>query len=235
MARQTLSPAAQRHLVDSPTRVAALVLAAGQSSRMGKPKALLPWGGIPLLEHVIRTLRASRVEKTWVVIGRDRPFSAPPPRFLDVDFVCTSDPSGGLSHSLQTGLSAVPDAFGAVAILLADQPGIESQLVDRVIEASLPPPALATRPIFKAGGDSVPGHPFVLMRSAFGLANELTGDQGARAIFRDNPTALREIEVKAPAPPDVDTPEDYYALIEKRRPSSPLPVSRTEKPGPTSS
>ncbi len=235
MAERTTSSATLRPELGNSNRVAGLVLAAGHSSRMGKPKLLLPWEGLPLLEHVIQTLLASRAEAIWVVISRERPFLTPPPERPHIHFVYTPDPGGGLSHSLQTGLSAIPDAFDAAAIVLADQPGLQTQLVDRIIKEALTPPACATRPIFKHGGHSVPGHPFVLMRSAFALAAHLKGDQGARAIFDDDPAALRECVVDGLAPPDVDTPADYSALLKTRRNASTLPFGRIEESGPNSS
>ena len=221
--------------LETSNRVAGLVLAAGQSRRMGKPKLLLPWQGTSLLEHVIQTLLTSRVETIWVVISRERPFSTPPPERPDVHFVYTADPEGGLSHSLQTGLSAIPDCFDAAAIVVADQPGLQSDLVDRVIREALRSPARSTRPVFKHSGRSVPGHPFVLLRNAFSRAANLTADQGARVLFDHDPEALREFEVDGLAPPDVDTPEDYSALLKTRRNASALPFGRIVDSGPKSS
>jgi molybdenum cofactor cytidylyltransferase len=235
VAERTTGSRTRRPELKTAKRVAGIVLAAGQSSRMGKPKLLLPWEGAPLLEHVIQTLLHSQVEDIWVVISRERPFSTPPAERPDIHFVYTADPGGGLSHSLQTGLSAIPDSFDAAAIVLADQPGLQPDLVDRVIREALRSPAQSARPVFKQGGRSVPGHPFVLMRNAFSRAAELTADQGARVLFNHDPEALREFEVNGLAPPDVDTPEDYSALLKTRRNASALPLGRIEDSGPNSS
>ena len=211
----TLGPLEQ-NLSQTPIRVAALILAAGKSSRMGQAKTLLPLNGKTLLEHAIATARTSQAEKVWVVVAPSIPLlrGLPSPT-TDLDYVQTKDPEGGLSHSLQTGLAAVPDGFGAAAILLADQPEIGADLINLVIAEAITSDAVATRPLFNGLGGAVPGHPFVLMRRAFADADRLKDEEGARALFRDKPSALHHLEINTEPPRDIDTPADYADLLAK--------------------
>ena len=206
----------EHNLSPIPIRVAALILAAGKSSRMGQAKTLLPLNGKTLLEHAIAAARTSQAEKVWVVVPQDGPLlqKLPSPT-SDLEYVQTEDPAGGLSHSLQTGLAAIPDRFGAAAILLADQPKIGADFINWVIAQAIARNAVATRPLFTGSGEAVPGHPFVLMRRAFVEADHLKGEEGARALFRDNPAALHHLEIAAEPPPDIDTPADYADLLAK--------------------
>ena len=117
--------------------IAAVVLAAGSSTRMGSPKLLLPLAGKPIVQHVIDTALGAAVGEVVVVLGHDpeavRGAVRPDERLR---FAVNERSTEGQSTSLRTGLDAVgPDAEAAV-ILLADQPSVSSAALDAVLRAA---------------------------------------------------------------------------------------------------
>jgi molybdenum cofactor cytidylyltransferase len=123
------------------------------------------------------------------------------------------DAHRGLGRSLAAGVAALDDAVDAAAVLLADQPGVDAALVERIVAAAARTDRPAVRPVHEHGGERVPGHPVVLSRTLFADAAALDGDAGARALWSDAPERLEEIPVSTPPAPDVDTPEDYRRLV----------------------
>jgi CTP:molybdopterin cytidylyltransferase MocA len=120
----------------------------------------------------------------------------------------------GQSTSLARGLGAVTSAAEAAVVLVGDQPGVTSALIDRVVGAFLAGEAAAVRPVWRdAAGGVTPGHPVVLARRLWPEAARLDGDQGARALFATHPEWLREIEIVGEPPCDVDGLEDYGRVV----------------------
>lgn len=121
-------------------KTTALLLAAGDSERMGTPKALLPWGGRPLLAHQLAALQKSRVEECIVVLGRDaerlrslvRPILRPGWKTRPV---VNPRPDDGKSASIRTGLAALSRPPDAILIAAVDQP-LEPRLLDALIDAA---------------------------------------------------------------------------------------------------
>jgi molybdenum cofactor cytidylyltransferase len=196
-------------------RIGGIVLAAGRGVRMGGPKTTLVLEGRTLLEHAIDSALASRLEEVVVVLRPGdtigcRAVAARADARLRA--VVAPDADGGQARSLAAGLDALGTGIDAAAILLADQPGIPPCLVDRIAQAAAGSSRPAVRPVHVHGGARVPGHPVVLARRLFAKARALEGDEGARALWRDDPTLLEEIEIPEPAPPDIDTPDDWTRL-----------------------
>jgi molybdenum cofactor cytidylyltransferase len=191
--------------------IAAVVLAAGSSTRMGSPKLLLPLAGRPIIQHVIDTALGSAVGEVVVVLGPDpdavRGAVRPDERLR---FAVNERSTEGQSTSLRTGLDAVgPDAEAAV-ILLADQPSVSPSALDAVLRAAtgaLPEDAAAVQASY--GG--VPAHPTLFLRSVWGEVAEV-GDHGARNWIRAHPDRRILVEVGGRPPEDVDTPEDYERI-----------------------
>lgn len=183
-------------------RTAAVILAAGRSTRFGSPKQLADVGGRTMLERVVDVARGAGLDPVIVVVPR----GLGPPN--DVMTVINHDPSAGLSRSLRLGIAAVPiDADGAV-ILLGDQPTVAPTLVRALVErASGSRPVVATR----AGG--LTGPPVLLRREAFPLVGGATGDEGLAPVLRRHPEAVAHVDVERHAL-DVDVPADLAALIE---------------------
>ena len=198
-----------------------VVLAAGASTRLGRPKQLLPLAGRPLLQHVLDEAAASSLDEVILVLGHRaeeiRAALALPARRPD-RVVVNPEHAAGQSGSLRLGLrSADPRATGA-AILLGDQPGVTARLIDRVAAAFRAGDAPVARPVYAAGGRRVLGHPVVLARRIWPEVERLGGDQGARTLLAAHPDWVLEVPVEGEPPADVDTWEDYERAVDAARP-----------------
>ena len=189
-----------------------VILAAGGSTRLGRPKQLLPLAGRPLLQRVLDEAAASRLDEIVLVLGCEAEAvraALEIPTRPSVRVVVNADWAKGQSTSLRLGLRCVDARARAAAVLLGDQPDVGAALVDRVAEAFLEHGALAARPVYCGPRGRVPGHPVLLARRLWPEVEKLCGDQGARALLADRPDALLEVAVEGPPPADIDTWEDY--------------------------
>ena len=196
-------------------RLVGIILAAGASRRMGRPKQLLALAGRPLLQHVVDAANGSVLTELVLVLGHAateiRVALVVPPRCR---VVVNPDHAAGQSTSLASGLAAVDAGAAAVVVLLGDQPGVTSALVDRVGERFLTGDAPAVRPVWRtAGGVPRPGHPVVLARRLWPALAGLAGDQGARVLFDAHPEWMCELEIAGDPPPDVDDLDDYRRVL----------------------
>ncbi len=191
--------------------ISGVVLAAGLSRRMGAPKQMLPLNGeTTLLGHALAVAARSRLGEVVVVLS--------PPVFEQLDLsvhpsvvpVLNRVPEQGQSHSLRLGLAAVsPEAVGAL-ILLCDQPGVTTRLIDFLIAEFEREPCGALVPTY--GGKR--STPVLLGRTFCSLVDTLSGDTGARRLLDAYPELVREIEAgHLGAPEDIDTPEQYERLV----------------------
>lgn len=181
--------------------IAALVLAAGPSSRMGRQKMLLDWGGEPLVRRAAREALRSRADSVVVVIGADAPAVRAALADLPITIVENPDHAAGMSTSLRAGARAVPDA-DAVIVVLADQPAVVAAHLDSLIAAWESGARIAA-----AAYEDVLGPPALFDRAYFAELDRLTGDEGARRIVE----AHREVAVAISIPSaafDLDTPDD---------------------------
>jgi molybdenum cofactor cytidylyltransferase len=201
--------------------LSAIILAAGASTRMGRPKQLLPLDGKPLLQHVIDAARAACLDEVIVVLGAHAEEiraaleavgatgRSPLPRI-----VVNPDHADGQSTSLRCGLRAADPRAAAAAILLGDQPAIRTAVIDEVARALLAATVPIVRPVYRApDGARVPGHPAFLSRRIWPAVEQLCGDEGARALMRAHPEWLHEVLVDEPPPADLDTPDDYQRAL----------------------
>jgi molybdenum cofactor cytidylyltransferase len=190
--------------------IAGVILAAGSSQRLGRPKQLLMWRGRPLLQHVIEAAAASNLTELVVVLGHEADrisdaLSLPGGARL----AHNPDYRNGQASSLRVGLTALSGDSQAAAILLSDNPFVTAAVIDRVLEEFDRSAAPVVRPTF--GG--VPGHPVVVARSEWERWKKLTGDEGGRALLRE--AHVRELPLDGVAFTDVDTWDDYHALVER--------------------
>ena len=184
--------------------VAALVLAAGRSSRMGSPKMLATVDGVPLVRRAAETALASRADRVVVVTGHRADDVADALDGLDV--ACVENPAfaDGLSTSLSAGLAALGDDVAAAVVLLGDMPMIEAPMIDRLIDAFDPNAgALIVVPTH----DGRRGNPVLWSRRFFPELMAVAGDKGGREILADYPDAIAEVELGAAAAVDIDTPD----------------------------
>jgi CTP:molybdopterin cytidylyltransferase MocA len=182
-------------------QAAAVILAAGTSTRFGSPKQLAPIGGGTMLDAVIEVARASGLRPILAVVPRGIGVAG------DVVPVPNDAPHQGLSHSLRLGLAALHADVDAAVILLGDQPTLDPETVGALLAEA----RRTDRPVVAAHADRHIGPPIVLARTAFTLADEATGDEGLRGVLERHPELVSIIEVGRHAP-DVDTPADLEAL-----------------------
>jgi molybdenum cofactor cytidylyltransferase len=191
--------------------LAALVLAAGRSTRMGGPNKLTAEiGGRPLVRIAVEQALASRARPVIVVTGHQRERVEAALAGLDVTFVYNPDYAEGISTSVKAGIAAVPaDADGAI-VCLGDMPQVDATLIDRLLAAFDPEQgALAVVPTM----DGTRGNPVVWSRRFFPELAELGGDVGARHLIASYPEAVAEVPVAGRgALVDVDTPDALKEL-----------------------
>jgi molybdenum cofactor cytidylyltransferase len=191
-------------------RVAAIVLAAGSSTRLGRPKQLLPIGQTPLLQYTLHMARQTSLEPRILVLGgyADDILRSVDTRGFEV--VHNPDFATGQASSLKAGLSALPDDVDATAVILGDQPLVPPWLVDELASVFDPDAMVAVRPTYSDG----PGNPVVLGRALFPELLGLEGDVGARNVLRAHGDRIHEFPVpNRAAPRDVDTMADFEALL----------------------
>lgn len=182
-------------------QVAAVILAAGASTRFGSQKQLVRIGGRTMLENVVDRARE---------VGLERVIAVVPPGLAIPDGVVrvvNDEPEAGLSRSLRLGLAAVPPDADAALILLGDEPLLEAEaLLEALLLAEEGAEIVATR-----AGDRL-GPPVVLARTRFDLADAAREDHGLGPLLRGQP-GLRIVELDR-APRDIDTPADLAAATE---------------------
>lgn len=182
-------------------QVAAVILAAGASTRFGSPKQRVRIGGRTMLDMVAAAAREVGLDPVVAVVPPD--LDVPP----DVVRSVNAEPEAGISRSLRLGLDAVPPGVEAAVILLGDEPMVDAgDLLELMVLAESGAEIVATR-----AGERI-GPPVLLARSRFGLADDAVGDQGLGPLLRSQPD-LRTVEA-ARTPRDIDTPNDLAAATE---------------------
>lgn len=190
--------------------VAALVLAAGTSSRLGQPKQLLPVDGAPLLWRTLDVVRASSISSGYVVLGGAEQDIRDQVRLDGFTVVSNPDYQSGQASSLRAGVAALPDTVEGVIVLLGDQPLVEPWLLDKLAAAFMPGTHVAVRPRYSDG----PGNPILLSRELFADIMTLEGDTGARDILKKHRDRILDVDHSMRnSARDVDTLEDYQAFL----------------------
>ena len=190
--------------------VAAIVLAAGRSTRMGGPNKLLETiSGKPLVRIAAEEALASRAGPVVVVTGHERGKVEAALAGLDVRLVHNPDYADGLSTSVKAGLAALPPEAEAAIVCLGDMPQVTSALIDRLIAAFDPERnALVVLPTFSGKR----GNPVLWSRRFFPELIALEGDVGARHLIGAYPEVVTEVPVEnAAAMVDIDTPDALRA------------------------
>jgi molybdenum cofactor cytidylyltransferase len=189
-------------------RIAAVLLAAGESSRMGQPKQLLQWRGRPLIEHAARTAVEAGLRPVVVVIGSRADDMRAAIR-SPVTIVENARWAEGMSTSLQAGLQALPDDVDAAIMLLVDQPRIGAGHLRAVIEAYRE----SGMPIVGSAFQGRRASPTLFDRSLFADLMRIVGDEGGRSIVRANPQRLFLVEAgDALTLQDIDSIEDWQQM-----------------------
>lgn len=188
-------------------RVAAVILAAGWSSRMGAFKPLLPFGGSTVLGHTVGIMRAAGIDDIFVVIGNEAEAMKAEATRLGVVAVTNADFDSGMFSSVKAGVAAVPADVAGIVLLPVDIPLLRSSTVARVVEAARGGDAPVVHPIFR--GER--GHPPFIRRTLFDEI--LTGQGRLRDILERHVRLSLEVPVfDRGCLSDMDYPEDYARL-----------------------
>jgi molybdenum cofactor cytidylyltransferase len=201
---RALPRAAIDRAVPSRPHIAAIVLAAGQSRRMGRNKLLIEIDGAALVERAVDAALASEAAPVIVVLGHQA--DALKSRLADRNVVTVENPdyAEGLSTSLKRGLAAVPEASDGAVICLGDMPGVGPRLIDRLIAAFSP---VEGREIVLPMRGVRRGNPVLWSRRFFAELQEITGDTGAKNVIGAWPEYVVEIEAEDDGVLiDLDTP-----------------------------
>ena len=188
--------------------IAAVVLAAGLSRRMGQAKLLMPVGGRAIVRYVVESVLAGGVDLVWVVTGPDVEPIAAALSGLEVQITVNPAPEDGQAGSLRAGIAALPASVDAVLVALGDQPSLAPSIIPALLAARRTTPKLIVAPRYRDGQ----GNPVLFKREIFPELLRLTGDQGARPIIQKEPARVEWVELDLPMPPDVDTLDDYEKI-----------------------
>jgi molybdenum cofactor cytidylyltransferase len=191
--------------------IAGIVLAAGRSSRLGRPKQLLPVHGEPLIRHTLRHVIASSLDQVILVVGHEADEVRNAVAGLPVICVFNPDAAAGQSASARSGIAAVRPEVEAAVFILGDQPGVDPNVIDALVSTwrESRPPVVAPLYVDRMG------NPILFDRRVFQELVLLEGDAGARPVVRayQESGELQLVPIAGAAPPDVDTEADYEALI----------------------
>ena len=186
-----------------------VLLAAGESRRMGVAKQLLPYRGGTLVEHAARTAMGSGATEVVVVVGSRAEEVRQSLQGLELKIVENPDWQNGMGTSIARGISALGESIAAAVIALADQPRITSEHLQVL--------AAQARPVAASLYDGVLGAPCGFARSEFPRLRELTGDQGARHLLRNGEIPVEAVPFE-PGLLDLDTLAAYDSLIREENP-----------------
>ena len=195
--------------------IAAIVLAAGLSRRMGRAKLLLPLEGGVVIRITVEGILASGAEPVVVVTGTEHRELAEVLAGLPVALVNNPSPEAGQASSIRIGMMAVPREAEAVLIALGDQPFVPSRVIARLLDARRTTGKTIVAPRYRDGR----GNPVLFSREIFPELLEVSGDRGARSVVERDPRRVSLVDFDFPMPQDLDTPEDYARL---RSPDHPV-------------
>lgn len=187
----------------------ALVLAAGQSKRMGTPKMMLPWNGTTVLGRVLEVCRAAGLQNALVVSGAERAAVEAIAAAGQARTVHNADYAGNeMLGSLQVGLRALPAGARAVVMALGDQPQIEEAVVRQLVDAFTKLEARLVVPSYQMRR----GHPWLIAREWWPELLEMRAPDTARDFLHRRSGDITYVDVDTPSVlADLDTPADYKA------------------------
>ncbi len=190
--------------------ISAILLAAGKSKRMGKPKQLLPFGRTTVVEQAVDNLLSSAVDEVIVVLGYRAEEMAKTIADKPVKLAINPDYEQGMSTSIVAGLKLVDSRARAVILTLGDQPLISSQTINRLIEEFYNHDKGIVIPTYQRRR----GHPVIFAIKYLGELLEVKGDIGGRHIIDNHPDDILEVAVDSESIiSDIDTGDDYQACL----------------------
>ncbi|HUE28253.1 MAG TPA: nucleotidyltransferase family protein [Solirubrobacteraceae bacterium] len=186
--------------------VTGLVLAAGGSKRLGRPKQLLPYGSATLLDHVLGTARACAFDQLLCVVGGGADEVLGEVDFAGAQVIENPEFGDGCSSSIAAALRAVDPRSELLVLMLGDQPGVSARTVAALL-GGLEGAALGA-----CAYSDGRGHPLAFTRELFGELAALHGDKGVWKLLDRHGSEVVDVPIEGPVPRDIDTWEDYEAV-----------------------
>ena len=183
-----------------------LVLAAGGSKRLGRPKQLLPFGSATLLDHVLDVARACPFDQLLCVVGGDAEGVLEKVDFEAVQTVENPDFGAGCSSSIAAALGALDARSEVLVLMLGDQPGVTATSVEALLAGR------GDAPLAACAYDDGRGHPLAFARSMFAELSEMHGDKAVWKLLDRHDADVVDVPIDGAIPRDVDTWEDYEAV-----------------------
>ena len=187
--------------------VTGLVLGAGGSRRLGRPKQLLPYGERTLLGHTLDTARLSGFHQIVVPIGGAADEVRERVDLSGADVVVNYAYGEGCSSSIAAALGTVDPRCEVIVLMLGDQPGVTPETVEALLAGRGDAPLAVCR------YDDGRGHPLAFHRRIFPSLADLHGDKGVWRLLDERADEVVEVRIAGNVPLDVDTPEDYQAVL----------------------
>ena len=186
--------------------ICAIVLAGGESRRMGAHKVLLPLGSVTVITHIVDQLLLSVVDRVFVVVGHEGNRTADELSGRSLTIVANHDYKSGMLSSVRCGIRALPEQSEAVMVALGDQPSITVQLVDDIVRCY----RTAGKGILVPVHQGKRGHPIMFSAQYCTEILDQYDDIGLRGLMCVHPEDVFELSVESPAIlSDMDSPEDY--------------------------
>lgn len=185
----------------------AILLAAGSSSRLGRPKQLLPWRGTTLLGYTLQQINLSNIENIILVLGANAETIENSLDLAKLRIVYNPAWETGKASSIQCGLNAIQEECSQMMFFLCDQPFLTSELINTVIQTANTTDAEIIAPTV----GEVIINPVLFKKKTFSAFNSLKGDQGGKCLFDQFPMQLvnwRDDRILV----DVDTCDDLKNL-----------------------
>lgn len=206
-----MAESTSRNPTRSSTAVSAVVLAAGNSRRLGRPKQLLPFQGSTLLGVTLDRVRSFPVDQRIVTVGGTAGKVRATVDFAGFDVAKSLHHAHGCSSSIVAALDLVDPRSSGILLLLGDQPLVLESTVRAVVDAADQASIVVCR--YRDGI----GHPFWFGRETFAALADLHGDKAVWAVIESGRFPVREIEIDGDVPLDVDTMDDYQRLLDADR------------------
>lgn len=189
--------------------IGAVILAAGPSTRMGRPKLLLSFKGVSLLRRAVDAAVAAGCAEIVVVLGAAADQYRTVLEGTAARILVNKYFAEGMAGSIQVGIEALSDDVVAAVIMLADQPFIDADIIRRLIETY----RSSGKKIVASQYGDVRGVPALFDRALFLELLVITGDQGARTVVETYPGYVATVDIPAASAEDIDTPGDAERLL----------------------
>ena len=186
-----------------------LVLGAGGSKRLGRPKQTLPYRGGTLLGHVVGVARECDFDQLIVAIGGASEEVRASVDLSGAEVVVNDAYGEGCSSSIAAALGVVDPRCEVLVLMLGDQPGVTAETVRALLAGR------GRAPLAVCRYDDGDGHPIAFARSVFADLADLHGDKGVWRLLDRRAADVERVPIAGSTPRDVDTPEDYQAVLDE--------------------